>query len=386
MVKRSLNIPESQSFFLFGARGTGKSTLLKERFGAGDKILWVDLLDPIIEETYTLAPQEFKKAIIARPNLEWVIVDEVQKCPKLLNYAHQLIEEKKIKFALTGSSARRLKQKGVNLLAGRAILRNLYPFTHRELKNDFQLEDVLHFGSMPTIYSLKTDAEKKDYLRAYALTYVKNEVQSEQWVRKLEPFRRFLPVAAQMNGEIINFSNIAADVGVDITTVQSYYEILEDTLLGFELPAFSRSVRKQQRKASKFYFLDPGISRAFNRTLDFPIAPGSTEYGRAFEHWVILEMRRLASYSRMDYSIFYLRTKDDVEIDIILELPKGHFKLIEIKSKSRVDERDARTLSHFLKDFPKAEFYLLSQDPIPKIYCDKIRALPWDQGLEALGL
>jgi len=385
MFNRIFNLPKTHSFFLFGPRGCGKSTLLRTLFGTSEKVLWFDLLDPQLEDRFATVPEEFKNEILARGKaLEWVIVDEVQKCPKLLNYVHQLIEENHLKFALTGSSARRLKQKGVNLLAGRAFIRNLFPLTHVELEKHFSLDQALQWGSLPEIYSLNTEAEKKDYLRAYTLYYVKNEIQNEQWVRKLDPFRRFLPIAAQMNTEIINYSNIAKDIGVDVTTIQSYYKILEDTLLGFELPSYSKSVRKQQRKASKFYFFDTGVVQALKKSLDFPLQPGTSEYGKSFEHWIILEIQRLGTYAQKDISLSYLRTKDDAEIDLIIEGLRKNTVFIEIKSKKKVDERDVATLSHFLKDFPDGEFYIFSQDPTAKMYHNKIKALHWKDGIEEL--
>ncbi|MBI2027696.1 MAG: ATP-binding protein [Deltaproteobacteria bacterium] len=387
MFNRLIKLPESQSFFLFGARGVGKSTLLERFFTRRSDVLWFDLLDPVVEERFTVSPGEFKSEVLSRlPKIEWIVIDEVQKCPKILNYVHHFIETKRLKFALTGSSARRLKQQGVNLLAGRAFMRELFPLTHKELVDQFHINDILKWGSLPQLYRLKDENEKIDFLRSYALSYIKNEIQSEQWVRKLEPFRRFLPVASQMNGEIINYSNISKDIGADVTTVQSYYEILEDTLLGFYIPAFAHSIRKQQKKAPKFYFFDTGIVQALKKTLDFPLMPQSFEYGKAFEHFIILELFRLCQYAKKDISFSYLRTKDDAEIDLIIEGLKKYPVLIEIKSKAKIDEKDAHSLIHFMNDFPKSEFYLLSQDTIPKMYRNKIHAIPWYQAFDMLGL
>jgi len=364
----------------------GKSTFLKEHF-KNQRVLWFDLLDAELEDRFTLYPKEFYTQISGQlKKIEWVVIDEVQKCPKLLNYVQKLMVEDKIKFALTGSSARRLKQKGTNLLAGRALVESLYPFTFLELGDSFNLQQVLQTGSLPEVVTSSTPEEMNGFLRSYVLNYLKLEIQAEQWVRKLDPFRRFLPIAAQMNTKILNYTNIAQDVGVDTTTIQSYFDILEDTLLGVRLPAYARSIRKQQRKAPKFYFFDSGVKRAAERALDVPLTPGTYGFGEAFEHLVFVELFRLAQYFKKDYEFSYLLTKDGAEIDLIVDRPGKPLCLIEIKSKDRVDERDIKNLSHFQGDFKKADFFLLSNDPNTKRIAS-VQALPWREGiLEILGI
>ncbi|MBM4316439.1 MAG: ATP-binding protein [Deltaproteobacteria bacterium] len=386
MIKRLINPLKQKSFFLFGARGVGKSTFLKEHF-KNQRVLWFDLLDAELEDRFTLYPKEFYTQISGQlKKIEWVVIDEVQKCPKLLNYVQKLMVEDKIKFALTGSSARRLKQKGTNLLAGRALVESLYPFTFLELGDSFNLQQVLQTGSLPEVVTSSTPEEMNGFLRSYVLNYLKLEIQAEQWVRKLDPFRRFLPIAAQMNTKILNYTNIAQDVGVDTTTIQSYFDILEDTLLGVRLPAYARSIRKQQRKAPKFYFFDSGVKRAAERALDVPLTPGTYGFGEAFEHLVFVELFRLAQYFKKDYEFSYLLTKDGAEIDLIVDRPGKPLCLIEIKSKDRVDERDIKNLSHFQGDFKKADFFLLSNDPNTKRIAS-VQALPWREGiLEILGI
>ncbi len=380
---RLMNLPKNGSFFLFGARGTGKSTYLRKHF-QGRQTLWFDLLDPSLEEKLSMHPEEFKAGILAHHKKGlWVVVDEIQKCPKLLNLVHQLIESHQIRFALTGSSARRLKQKGVNLLAGRAAVRNCFPLTSNELGTRFDLRSALEWGTLPKVATAQDRQTKEDYLRAYALTYVEQEIRAEQWVRKLDPFRRFLRVAAQMNGKIVNYSNIAADVGADLTTVQAYFEILQDTLIALELPAYHRSVRKQQRHAPKFYFFDPGVKRALDQTLDVPLRPRTSAFGEAFEHWVILEIFRALSYQNKDFSLSYLRTKDDAEIDLIVERPSKPTLLIEIKSKDRITPKDATALTRFLKDFRHSQALLLSLDRIPKRFGD-VQAVYWEELMPSL--
>jgi predicted AAA+ superfamily ATPase len=213
MFAREVKLLKSKSFFLFGARGTGKSTLLKEFF-KDDKTYWIDLLDESLLQRYLAYPLEFEQTILGLKDYKntWIVVDEVQKAPALLNYVHRLIEQHKIKFALTGSSARKLKRGGANLLAGRATSNSLHPLTHLELGLSFDLDYALNWGSLPQTFS-EDEEGRKDFLRSYATTYVKEEIKEEQVVRKIEPFLHFLEVAAQCNGNVLNFSKIGRDSG-----------------------------------------------------------------------------------------------------------------------------------------------------------------------------
>lgn len=288
MIQRIVHPILTQSFFLFGPRGTGKSTFLKKYFPPKNT-LWFDLLDLETEDTLRRYPHHISEQIAARKkNLEWVVIDEVQKIPPLLNTVHQLIENTSVHFALTGSSARKLKKESSNLLAGRAFVNFLFPFTHVEMGSAFNLESALSWGTLPKVTQLTNDLERSEFLRAYAMTYLKEEIWAEHTIRKLDPFRRFLEIAAQCNGEIINYSNLATDVRADVKTVQSYFEILEDTLLGFFLEAHHTSIRKQQRQSPKFFLFDCGVKRALERTLNQNILPNSYGYGKAFEHFIIV--------------------------------------------------------------------------------------------------
>lgn len=375
----------SNSFFLFGPRGTGKTTFLKNFF-AGKKTLWIDLLDTAVEDVYATRPETLTHEIKASAgSIEWVVIDEVQKVSKLLDLVHLHVESSGVKFALTGSSARKLKRGNSNLLAGRAFINHLHPLTFVEMGKHFELSQALNWGGLPKAVQMEKPEEKKAYLRAYALTYLKEEVWAEHLIRKLDPFRRFLEIAAQANGEIVNYTNIARDVNSDVKTVQSYFEILEDTLLGILLEPFHWSIRKRQRTNPKFYFFDLGVKRALERSLETPLTENSYAYGKAFEHLVILECSRLNDYYQKDCRFSYLRTKDDAEIDLIIERPGRPVALVEIKSSRRVNERDTRTLERFAKDFKKAEAFCFSQDPTPK-KIGKVLALPWQEGLRALGL
>jgi predicted AAA+ superfamily ATPase len=221
--------------------------------------LYIDLLDLATEDLFRTHPEELRQQILAKKDCDWVVIDEVQKLPRLLDTVHQLIEEKRAKFILSGSSARKLKRGSANLLAWRAFVYHLHPLTSVEYGATFSLQEVLEWGALPKLLEFQNASDKIEFLRAYALTYLKEEIQVEQLVRNLDPFRQFLEIAAQSNGQIVNYSKIARDVGVDTTTVQNYFSILEDTLIGFHLPAYHRSIRKRQRESPKFYLFDPGV-------------------------------------------------------------------------------------------------------------------------------
>lgn len=388
MFQRTLSTSHKHSFFLFGARGTGKSTLIKKLF-SNKNTLWIDLLNDDQEEKFRKRPQELRD-MIQRIKPAWVVIDEIQKIPDLLDVVHSVIEEKKTLFALTGSSARKLKRSGINLLAGRAFTFNLFPLTKVELGKLFDLNNSLNWGTLPGLFAFDSDSERIEFLKSYALNYIKQEIVAEQIVRKVGPFRDFLPIAAQTNTQIVNYLKIAEDVGVDHKTVESYFQILEDTLIGFRLPAYHLSVRKRQRGAPKFYLFDPGVKRAMEQTLRIPLQPGSYAYGKAFEHFVILEAHRQNEYKRLDYQFFYLRTQTGAEIDLIIDRPGEASLLIEIKSSQKVTERDTRTLEIFLKDWktmggPKPQAMVWSQDPNEKQIGNTL-CLPWDKGLIEAGL
>jgi predicted AAA+ superfamily ATPase len=385
MIRRLLKPLPEKSFFLFGARGTGKTTFLQQYF-AGRRTLWIDLLDPEQEDRLSRQPEELSQRLTAENNApEWVVIDEVQKIPRLLDVVHLEIERHKTKFALTGSSARKLKRGAANLLAGRAFVYHLHPFTSVELGSAFRLEDALRFGTMPGLQALESEGEKAAFLRAYTHTYLKEEVWAEHLIRKLDPFRKFLEVAAQSNGEIVNCANIARDIGADDKTVTTYFQILEDTHLGVLLEVHHQSVRKRQSQSPKFYFFDPGTVRALCGTLTVELRPNTYEFGRAFEHFVIMEIIRLCQYRQNDYRFSYLRTKDGAEIDLIVERPGKKAAVIEIKSTERVDERDTGPLERLARDFPNSEPFVFSRDPVAKVI-GAVRTVPWQEGLGLLGL
>ncbi len=364
MVNRKITLSNKRSFFLFGARGTGKTTLLKNHF-VKTEALWLDLLDPELEGRLQQHPNLLVEFTQKLPPKSWVIIDEIQKIPALLSVVHQLIREKKLNFALTGSSARKLKRQGADLLAGRASWFDLFPFMYEELNEFFHLENTLRFGSLPETLELDV-VEKIRYLKSYCSTYLKEEVIAEQLIRKVQPFRNFLNLAAAQNGQIINYANFAKDVSVEIPTIQTYFEILVDTLLGFELLPFQESVRKRQRKNPKFYFFDLGITRALAGEVESIIIESSSAYGKAFEHFVILEVYRKIKTHEKEWNLSYLRTKDDAEIDLIIEKSKKDRWAIEIKSSDRVDLKEVRKLEELGKDILNSKLFYVSRDPIER--------------------
>jgi len=366
MIQRKCILTKTNSLFLFGPRGCGKTTFLQQRKEANT--LFIDLLDIETYDEYLLEPARFRDFINTSENKDKkVIIDEVQRLPRLLDIVHLEIQKNKRIFILTGSSSRKLKQKGTNLLAGRAWIYHLYPFSFTELGKDFDLQKALERGGLPDAYLAQNIQDCKEYLNSYVSTYLQKEIQEEQWVKNLAPFRKFLAIAAQMNGKIINKSKIAKEIGINDVTVSNYFEILEDTLIGISLPAFHKSIRKAQRQAPKFYLIDTGIKRALDKTIIIPLTPRTSDYGNTFEHWVILECIKNSHYRRLEWSFSYLRTKDGLEIDLIIERPGLTTLLIEIKSKTKVTLDDIKSLELLGYDIdPKAQKILISNDPLER--------------------
>lgn len=403
MFARTCKIPKNNSFFLFGARGTGKTSLLRDQI-IGNNLLWLDLLDRRIEDRYALTPDLLYEECKAKSRLhsgrgtsasdhqrksfDWVVIDEIQKNPRLLDTVHRIIESQEFvppKFALTGSSARKLRHGGANLLAGRAFVRNLYPLTHRELGDDFELDRILAYGSLPKIFSCGDDAERADFLTSYGLTYLNEEVWAEHLIQDLDPFRKFLEIAAQSNGKVVNFANIARDVNAHEKTIKKYFQILEDTLIGFYLEPYHRSLRKRQISSPKFFLFDTGVKRALERTLRQELVPSTAIFGSAFEHLVISEAIRLNDYNQKDFKFSYFLSKDGGEIDLVIDRPGQPTALVEIKSSQRTDEFKTRYLRSLAPSLDKSESFCLSLDPHERIQ-DGVNYLPWQKGLVELGL
>ncbi len=378
-IQRLEVLSQKQNLFLFGPRGVGKSTLFRECFKLNN--WYLDLLDPRNEERFIKHPADLIEVVKALPpEVTHVIIDEIQKVPKLLDAVHLLIEQKQKLFVMSGSSARKLKRGAANLLAGRAFVYHLHPFSFLELGNQFDLQQALQYGTLPKLIELENDKEKQQFLESYAHTYLKEEIKGEQLVRKLSPFLRFLEVAAQCNGKLINFSNIARDVNVGEMTVKEYFSILEDTLIGFFLEPFIHSFRKRLSHRPKFYFFDPGVVRALSKMLSAPLRESSSAYGEAFEHYIILECKRLADYFKPQYRFSYLQTKEGAEVDLVVERPGLPYLFIEIKSNTNVREEQLSAFKKLAEDFKNCEAVCFSKDPYPKRF-EHISVLPWQHGI-----
>ncbi len=335
-----------------------------------------------MQERFLRNPDGLSEIVKALPNhITHIVIDEVQKVPKLLDVVHDLIESTDKHFILTGSSARKLKVGGANLLAGRAFINILHPFSVLEVEERFSLEEGLKWGMLPKVFEYSDAETKMRYLQSYAHTYLKEEIWEEHFVKDLDPFRRFLEVAAQMNGKIINYSKIAKDVGVDDKTVKSYYAILEDTLVGFFLEGFDHSFRKRLSTKPKFYFFDVGVVKALARMLSIPLMPSTAFYGEVFEHFIIIECLKLRDIYCSEYRFTYLKTKDDAEIDLVVERPGKTLLFIEIKSATHVTRELLASFIHLTKDFGECEAVCFSDDPLEKMI-DHVRVLPWKMGLK----
>lgn len=330
------------------------------------------------EAIFQTDPTELVKRCGNLPAGSWIVIDEVQKAPKLLDLVQKLIEEQKLNFALSGSSARKLKRGGANLLAGRAFVQYLFPFAYSEIIEIFDLQQALEWGCLPKIFEFSDELDKKRYLQAYANTYLKEEIQAEQIVRNLPVFRKFLEVASQMNGKPVNYTKIARDIHTDHSVVRNHFSIMEDTLIGFLLPAYEFSIRKQQRKAAKFYLVDCGIKRALDKTLDIPLRSKTYEYGRAFEHFLVAEFFKICKYRERDESLSYLQTKDGAEVDLIIQRPGKSSLFLEIKSTSQVTDPNFTILTKMCSDVTNVKGFVLSMDPHMKSVSG-VTAYHWQQ-------
>ena len=334
MYARILENP-TQSAFLLGPRGTGKSTWIRERF---PNAAHYDLLDTGEALRLLKEPRALYRELSLLPEGSWAVIDEVQKAPELLNEVHRLIEQHGVRFVLSGSSARKLRRGGVNLLAGRAVTTAMFPLVSAELSFRMDLDKALRFGMLP----MAVDGEQPgEYLRSYAETYLVQEVQAEAFTRNVGAFARFLEIAARQNGQPTNATNIARETGVHRRTVESHFHILNDTLLGYWLPAWKLKPATRQVQRSKFYFFDCGVARVLTGRLAYP--PTREELGAQMETLILNELRAYLSYSRLDYPAHYWRTYDGTEVDLLLETSTG-FVAVEIKASPRWEKRFNRGL------------------------------------------
>ena len=319
------------SAFLLGPRGTGKSTWIQENYKANTVVY--DLLNTTELIRLSRDPSLLYQETAHLPPDAWVIVDEIQKVPALLNEVHRIIEKKKLRFILSGSSARKLRASGVNLLAGRALTYNMFPLVSKEVNFELDLEKQIAFGMLPRSFST---ANPKKYLQAYAETYLKEEIREEALTRNFGNFARFLEIAARQNGQLTNTAAIARDAGVARQTVQGYFDILIDTLIGFWLEPWKLKRTTKQVGHSKFYFFDSGVVRALSGRLPYPPTP--EEAGPLFECFIINELRAYLHYTERDYPLHFWRSQGGVEVDIMLETATGYVA-IELKNGTRWEKK-----------------------------------------------
>jgi predicted AAA+ superfamily ATPase len=335
------------SFFLFGPRQVGKSTLLNKE----NPNMIIDLLDPKLQLSFNKTPNLLRQQIDDLPeekNLT-ILIDEIQRVPKLLDVVHSLMEQRPhLQFILCGSSARKLRHGASNLLGGRALYRTMHPLTLGELSDDFNLERILSYGSLPKIYSAlkqKREEDARDLLRAYAITYLREEIKAEALVRNLQGFQNFLDVAVAQYAEQINFSGVSRDCQVALSTVREYYAILEDTLIGFFLHPHFKSQRKRMSRRPKFYFFDNGVTRALLGTLQDH--PSPLEKGRLFEQWVVQEIMRFNEYHKKDWKLSFWRTSHGAEVDLLISRGTRLLYAIECKYKHQPATTDLSGLRSF---------------------------------------
>ena len=381
MIKRMIVLPKQSSFFLLGSRQTGKTTLIHSLY---KKNTWtVDLLMSDVYFSYTKDPSRFRREAIEKiesEHIKRIIIDEVQRIPALLNEVQYIMQHYQCQFILTGSSARKLKRGGTNLLAGRAIERRLYPLTHRELKDLFKLEDILRFGSLPAVMN-KTKNEQRDILSTYVHTYLREEIQAEGIARNIGGFSKFLDLAASQFGEIVSYSSIARECHLPVKSVQSYYEILEDTLIGFRLLPYRKSIRKRLTAHPKFYFFDTGVTNAVNRRLTGTM--DKQLFGRLFEQWLVMETQRLIEYCRSEARLYYWRTNHGAEVDLIIEKHGRILGAYEIKSTSNISGSHLSGIRSFRQENPDVSCYVVCMAE-NSFKINNVRIVPWKIFLSSL--
>lgn len=352
MLLRKFNFQdvETNSIFLWGARQTGKSTLLKMRFPG---VRYIDLLKSDEFARYSRRPALLREELSLLPKNELIIIDEIQKIPALLDEVHWLISNHHLRFILSGSSARKLRRSGVNLLGGRAIRKHLYPFVSVEIP-EFDIVKACNNGMLPPHYLVENATNR---LQAYVGDYLQQEIKLKRFTRNLNTFTRFLEVAALSNGEILNYNNISLECGVSAPTVKEYFSILEETLIAYIIPAFTRNVKRRVIQSPKFYYFDVGIANFLLKRTS--VNPGSPEFGHAFEHFIMQEIIAYIGYFRPLQNLSYWRTSSGYEVDVII----GNAEVaIEIKSSDEVQSHHTKGLKAFSEEFPNCRLIVVSLD------------------------
>lgn len=349
MYSRFIKHPENKSFFLFGPRGTGKTTWVKSAF---QDSVYIDLLEAELFNDLLANPQRLENLVPPDFN-GWVIIDEIQRVPDLLHEIHRLIETRKYKFIITGSSPRKLKGKGPNLLAGRALTLFMHPLSITELGSDFRLEHSLKYGQLPSVY---TEADPKKYLEAYVSTYLEEEIRQEGLTRNLSAFVRFLETSSFSQGSVLNISSVARESSVERKVVENYFSILNDLRIAYRIPVFSRRAKRRLAVHPKFYFFDTGVYRTL-RPMGPLDAPQEID-GIALETLFLQEIIAHNSSLDLGYKIFYWRTSNGREVDFVLYGPRG-LLAFEIKRTARITSAMLVGLKSFVGDYPMAKAYFV---------------------------
>lgn len=365
---------DRKSLFLFGPRSTGKTSLLRDQFS--ESTLVIDLLRASSFLPLSQNPSELESMIRAS-GAKIVIIDEVQKLPQLLDEVHHLIETTELRFILTGSSSRRLKRQNANMLGGRASKCSLFPFTWKELEkaDKFDLNRYLRFGSLPRVYFSDAPGEE---LYDYVDVYLKDEIQLEAAVRNLPAFSRFLRVAALSSGNVLNYSNVANDVGLSANTIREYFSLLDDTLIGFQLPPWGNAKKRKSIAKAKHYLFDCGVIHALSGTKN--VDRNSDLYGTCFEHFIINEVRAYNAYQSKRWELSFWRTDHGQEVDLII----NDSVAIEIKSTKKPATKMQRSLELIAEEADWQARILVCQDPIAKTFENGVQQLPWTEFLQKL--
>lgn len=373
MYSRLLRSPEDKSFFLFGPRGTGKTTWVKTVF---PKAIYLDLLEAELFNDLLANPQRLGN-FIPKDFSDWVILDEVQRVPELLNEVHRLIEKMRYKFILTGSSARKLKRGGYNLLAGRALNYSMHPLVATELGRDFNLTHSLTYGQLPSVYMEK---EPKKYLESYVKTYLQEEVMQEGLTRNLGAFSRFMETASFSQGSVLNISSVARECAIERKVVENYFSILEDLLIACRLPVFTKKAKRRLLGHPKFYFFDAGVYRVLRPMGPLDMPEGAE--GIAFETLLFQELKAINDNLGLGYKMYYWRTASNLEVDFVMYGDRG-IKVFEVKRTAKVTSAMLRGLKAFLADYPSARAYFIYGGE-RRMREGEIEIIPIEQALKEL--